>query len=146
MMGEVKLLLRMLWRATFWRCPHCGRRPIFLSVRQTRGIYDWFTPLDGCPRCGYGYEREPGYFLMAVWAINYGAVAVMGAGLYFALDFLTDWSLGRILFCVLPLAGLMGVVLVRHSKAWFIAFDQWCDPSPIRRGLSGGVSAWRRRS
>ena len=50
----------------------CGRRPIFLPVRRVRGFNDWFTPLDGCPRCGYPYEREPGYFLLAVFGLNPG--------------------------------------------------------------------------
>jgi uncharacterized protein (DUF983 family) len=134
----------MFWRATFWRCPHCGQRPIFLSVFKTRSLYDWFTPLDGCPRCGYAYEREPGYFLMAIWAINYGMIAIMGAGLYFIFDFFTDWSLRQILFCVLPLAAFAAVLLIRHSKAWFMAFDQWCDPSPIRQEALESFSAKKR--
>ncbi len=81
---------------------------------------------------------------MAIWAINYGIIAIVGAGLYFILDFFTDWSLREILFCVLPLSAFMAVLLIRHSKAWFIAFDQWCDPSPIKQGASESFSAKRR--
>jgi uncharacterized protein (DUF983 family) len=70
---------------------------------------------------------------MAIWAINYGIIASVGAGAYFVLDFFMNWSLRQILLWVMPLAGLLGFLLIRHSKAWFIALDQWCDPSPIKK-------------
>lgn len=135
--NRMRLLLQMLWRATWWRCPHCGERPIFVSIWRTRSLYDWFTPLDGCPRCGYAYEREPGYFLLAIWAINYTIIGLTGVLLYALIDGLTDWSLQKILAVVLPLSAVMAVLLIRHAKAWFIAFDQWCDPAlPMRRNVS----------
>src|SRR2546421_9837911 len=65
-------------RALRLRCPECGISPMFVPARRVRSIWDWFTPLDGCPRCGYAYERERGYFLMATWAVNYGVVAGLG--------------------------------------------------------------------
>ncbi len=55
---------------------------MFPSVARTRNLHDWFTPLDGCPRCGYAYDREPGYFLLSIWAINYGIAALLGLVLY----------------------------------------------------------------
>ncbi|MEI6338903.1 MAG: hypothetical protein WCQ57_10015 [Verrucomicrobiota bacterium] len=60
------------------RCPACGTRPIFIPWYKVRSLHDWFTPLDGCPRCGYAYEREPGYFLLSIWAINYGFSSILG--------------------------------------------------------------------
>src|SRR5262245_25611348 len=60
------------------RCPECGISPVFIPIRRTRSISDWLTPLDGCPRCGYAYQRESGYFLLAIWGLNYGVVAGMG--------------------------------------------------------------------
>ena len=68
-------------RAGRLRCPECGISPIFIPVARTRTVWDWFTPLDGCPRCGYAYERESGYFLLATWGFNYGVVAGLGLGL-----------------------------------------------------------------
>ena len=64
------------------RCPVCGQTPLFPALRRTRRMHDWFTPLDGCPRCGYAYDREPGYFLLSIWAINYGIAALLGLVLY----------------------------------------------------------------
>lgn len=68
-------LWRFLGRAVAWKCPECGVPPIFVPIRRTRTFRDWFTPLDGCPRCRYAYERESGYFLMATWGSNYFVVA-----------------------------------------------------------------------
>ena len=69
---------RFIRRALMLRCPECGVSPIFRPVREVRSLYDWFTPLDGCPRCGYAYEREQGYFLLSIWGLNYGLIAGLG--------------------------------------------------------------------
>src|SRR5690349_1329720 len=58
-------LWQFLFRAIRLRCPECGVSPMFVPVARTRSLRDWFTPLDGCPRCGYAYDREDGYFLLA---------------------------------------------------------------------------------
>ena len=85
-----------LWRATWLRCPVCGTRPVFLPLRRTRRLADWFTPLDWCPHCRYLYEREPGYFLISQWAIGYGAGAFVGVLIYFYLQaFHNDWPLAH---------------------------------------------------
>src|SRR4051794_19102026 len=81
---------RYLMRALRLRCPECGASPMFVPVRRTRSLRDWFTPLDGCPRCGYAYDREEGYFLMATWGVHYFAVAGFGLALGLILEhFLT---------------------------------------------------------
>ena len=41
-----------------------------------------------CSNCGFKFEREPGYFVGAMY-INYGATVFIAFGGYFALDFLT---------------------------------------------------------
>lgn len=118
-----------LWRATWLKCPVCGTRPIFLPLSRVRGLHDWFTPLDGCPRCGYAYDREPGYFLMAHWGIGYGVAAVVGILLYAYLQvFHADWSyLKTLLISGLPIP-LVGFFFARHAKAYFLAIDHLVDP------------------
>ena len=93
-----------LWRATWLKCPVCGTRPIFVPLRRTRRLADWFSPLDWCPHCRYLYEREPGYFLISQWAIGYGAGAFVGVLVYFYLQaFHSDWSLpSTLLAAALP--------------------------------------------
>jgi uncharacterized protein (DUF983 family) len=122
-------ILQYLWRATWWRCPVCGTRPIFIPVRQVRNFHDWLTPLDGCPVCGYAYDREPGYFLMSVWAIGYAASAVVGIAIYVYLQvWHSDLSLTLTLLAVaLPLP-IVNVLFARHAKAYFLAIDHVFDP------------------
>src|ERR1700719_1593615 len=82
----------MMANAARLKCPTCGRRPIFIPWHQVRGLRDWFMPLDGCPDCGYPFEREPGYFLLSIFAINYGAGALMRFSPLFDFCFLDQIS------------------------------------------------------
>ncbi len=117
-----------LIRATRLVCPVCGKTPIFPRALSVRRLWDWFTPLDGCPRCGYAYEREPGYFLMAIWAINCGSGSLLGLVTYLilALNFELPWSM--LLPSVFVPMALFYVLFARHSKAYFIALDHLLDP------------------
>lgn len=115
-------------RALRLRCPECGRHPIFVPVGRVRSLFDWFYPLDGCPQCGYAYEREDGYFLLATWAVNYGAVGAIGVGLGLVLQSFTRlnlWAIVCILLVLMPLASLL---FVRHAKALYLAMDHYFDP------------------
>src|SRR6266581_4465891 len=96
---------RFIGRALRLRCPECGEYPIFKPVRRVRSLYDWFYPLDGCPRCGYAYERESGYFLLAIWAVNYGVVAAVGLAVGLVLQTYTRlslWAIVGILLVAMP--------------------------------------------
>jgi uncharacterized protein (DUF983 family) len=115
-------------RALRLRCPECGISPIFRPLRQTRSLFDWFTPLDGCPRCGYAYQREQGYFLLSIWALNYGLIAGLALLISFTLDMLFDLSLWTQIVCVFAPMPLFSFLFSRHSKALFLALDHYCDP------------------
>jgi hypothetical protein len=110
------------------QCPECGTKPIFAPWRQTRSLRDWFTPLDGCPRCGYAFEREPGYFLLAIWAVNYGLGSLLGLAIYFVLLFTVELTTRQILTAVLGPVLIFNLAFARHAKAIFLAFDHFCDP------------------
>jgi uncharacterized protein (DUF983 family) len=115
-------------RALKLRCPECGVSPMFTPLRRVTSLFDWFTPLDGCPRCGYAYQREDGYFLLSIWAINYGTVA--GLGLIVSLTFellrpLTLWQYIWFVFAPMP---LLSALLARHAKSLFLAMDHYFDP------------------
>ena len=119
-------------RALRLQCPVCGQVPIFPALSRTRRLYDWFTPLDGCPRCGYAYEREPGYFLMAIWAVNYGFSGLFGVTVYFLLEWKTKMNTEWLLACVLIPTALFSLLAARHAKALFIAFDHFFVPAERR--------------
>jgi uncharacterized protein (DUF983 family) len=115
-------------RALALRCPECGISAVFVPLKEVRSLFDWFTPLDGCPRCGYAYEREQGYFLLAVWGVNYGVVALLGViiGLYIQNKYNPGiWS--PLWLWLLPMP-LLSFVLARHAKALFLAMDHYFDP------------------
>jgi uncharacterized protein (DUF983 family) len=110
------------------RCPECGISPIFIPARRVRSIWDWFTPLDGCPRCGYAYEREQGYFLLAVWGVNYGVVAGLGLLVSFTLDHFFGLSTMKQIFFVIAPMPILSFLIARHAKSMFIALDHYFDP------------------
>jgi uncharacterized protein (DUF983 family) len=120
------------------RCPVCGKQPVFLPLVRTRSLRDWFTPLDGCPRCGYPYEREPGYFLASTWIINYGVGNILGIIIYVILDFTTRLPVIELLAAVLTPILFFNIFFARHSKAIFIAIDHLSDPHEKDPGDDGG--------
>jgi uncharacterized protein (DUF983 family) len=119
---------RHIRRGLALRCPECGVSPIFVPFKKVRSLFDWLTPLDGCPRCGYAYEREQGYFLLAVWGVNYGIVALLGVivGLYIQNQYNPGlWS--PMWLWLLPMP-VLSFLLARHAKALFLAMDHYFDP------------------
>jgi uncharacterized protein (DUF983 family) len=127
-------------RALRLRCPECGRHPIFVPLMRVRSLFDWFYPLDGCPQCGYAYEREEGYFLLAIWGLNYGLIAGggMAAGLILlAYSPLRMWEVLVLLTVTMPIASFL---FVRHAKALYLAMDHYFDPhvkAPASKPRSG---------
>ena len=129
---------RYFRRALHLRCPACGVSRIFVPWRRMRRMRDWFTPLDGCPRCGYPYEREPGYYLMSIWAINYGVGSVVGLAIYGLLEWKFDLPVQQLLLAVLGPVFLFSLIFARHSKALFLAIDLFFDPHEREGGSDGG--------
>ena len=127
-----------LRRALALRCPVCGISPIFPALARTRSLHDWFTPLDGCPRCGYAYDREPGYFLLSIWAINYGMVSLFGLVLYGLFEWFFDWPVWTLIAAVVAPVVVLNVLFARHAKAIFIAWDHFFDPHEREGGDGGG--------
>jgi len=101
---------------------------MFVHWPKVRSLQDWLMPLDGCIQCGYPFEREPGYFLLSIFAINYGVGALVGLAIYLILEFWIKLPIFVVLFfTVLPIP-LFNLWFARHSKALFIAFDLFFDP------------------
>jgi uncharacterized protein (DUF983 family) len=131
---SVGRFLWMIGNALRWKCPTCGERAIFVPWYKVRSLEDWFMPLDGCPKCGYPYEREPGYFLLSIFAINYGVAALLGVIIYLVLDFWVRLPIGvTLLLTIIPIP-LFNLWFARHSKTLFLAFDLFFDPHHRDRG------------
>ena len=117
-----------LGRAIRLRCPECGVSPVFVPLRRTRSWRDWATPLDGCPRCGYAYEREEGYFLLAIWGVHYFVVAGFGLALGLAVDVLYHPPLAWLVVGVSVPTVVFALLFVRHAKSIYLAIDHFFDP------------------
>lgn len=85
-------------------------------------------PLEGCPKCHYKYEREPGYFLLSTWALNYGLVGGTGLAIALAAEWLWHPPFWLTMSCVALPVIIANMLFVRHSKALFLAFDHFMDP------------------
>ncbi len=116
------------FRACRLQCVECGTKPIFTPLLKVRSLSDYFAPLDGCPRCGYAYERETGYFLLAIWAINYGVGSLAGIAFYFYLEFNYRLPLPTLMASVILPIVAFNILFARHSKAFFLALDHYFDP------------------
>jgi uncharacterized protein (DUF983 family) len=116
------------FRAMRLRCPECGVSPIFVPLTRTRSWRDWSTPLDGCPRCGYAYEREEGYFLLAVWGVHYFVVAGFGLVLGLVMDVLYHPRLAWLVWGVTLPTVVFALLFVRHAKSIYLAIDHFFDP------------------
>lgn len=115
-------------RALRLKCPECGVSPIFIPLRRVRSLFDFFEPLDGCPRCGYAYEREQGYFLLAIWGVNYGVVAGLALLISLVFEWLHPLELWQYIVYVFAPMPLLSMLLARHAKALFLAMDHYFDP------------------
>jgi len=101
---------------------------VFVPALQTRTLRDWITPLDGCPRCGYAYEREGGYFLLAVWGVHYFTVTGLGLAAGLVIDRLVPMRLWVLALLVTVPTVLFGVWFARYAKSIYLAIDHFFDP------------------
>jgi uncharacterized protein (DUF983 family) len=117
----------MVRRALALRCARCGEGTLFAG---------WFAMHDTCPHCGLRFEREPGYFVGAIY-VNYAATAVLCLGAPIALDVafgIPSWAqvaLGAALAVLVP------VVFFRYSRSLWLGIDHFVtsadDAMELRR-------------
>lgn len=109
----MKRWLRCLFRH---RCPRCGTGRVFAGLVRMH---------PACPDCALEFEREPGYFLGAMY-FSY-ALAVAAASPVVVLGVARGWPIQRIgwtaTLCLLPLAPW----LFRASRTLWLHFDQRFD-------------------
>ncbi|MFZ4597326.1 MAG: DUF983 domain-containing protein [Terrimicrobiaceae bacterium] len=137
-MKDLRRLWRFVIRAMALKCPECGSKPLFIPWYRVRSLHDWFTPLDGCPRCGYAYERETGYFLLAIWGVNYGVGSLIGIALYLIMEIYFHFSLRTMLISVITPVVFFNIFFARHAKSLFLALDHFFDPHRPDSGDDGG--------
>ena len=78
-----------------------------------------------CPVCGLAFEREPGYFLGAMY-FSY-ALAVAAATPLVIVGLVLDWPLAMIGVAATALLVLLSPWLFRTSRVIWLWFDQHFD-------------------
>lgn len=102
------------------RCPRCLKGPIY------RG---WLEMHSHCPHCQLLYEREPGYFIGAMY-VSY-ALATLGIGLFMLLLHLAlpEWDLGWIVLLATGFFLPFVPFTSRMARVIWMYFDHWAWPS-----------------
>jgi len=108
----------LLARAIKRRCPECGATGIFKS---------WFTLRSNCPRCGYEFARETGYFLGS-YPLNLIAAEIVPVGLMIALLIWTDLSWIWLEVLLIPVAVALPFLLFPYAQMIWMAIDLYITP------------------
>ncbi len=115
-------MLSRLWKALSaavrLACPRCGARTLF------RGA---FTMHERCAVCELKFEREPGYFVGAIY-INYGVTTILMIAGFLLLD---AWIHPTITAQIVGW-GAFGIGFplwfFRYSKSLWLAIDHFLSP------------------
>jgi uncharacterized protein (DUF983 family) len=119
-----------LGRAVRLRCPACGTTALFDGPFRMRAH---------CATCGLVFEREPGYFIGAIY-INYGITAVLALGVVLLLD----WTIGLPLWSQLAIGLTIAVVsplaFFRHARSLWLGVEYFVTQADQRQE----ARRWRR--
>ncbi len=103
-------------------CPRCRMAPIF------RGSRLWLTPMhERCAVCALKFEREPGYFLGAMY-FSYAMAVPLLAGFLALFWWLTPWSWGYILLAATVALLPFAPALTLFARVLWIYLDRGVDP------------------
>jgi uncharacterized protein (DUF983 family) len=111
--------------SAIWRqlCPRCRQGSIF-AVPLWRGP---LTMHERCPVCGLKFDREPGYFLGALY-FSYALSIPPGLALALLIWRFSNWSFNAVMFgaflAYLPLVPFVS----RLSRVLWIYMDRHFDP------------------
>jgi uncharacterized protein (DUF983 family) len=73
-----------------------------------------------CAACGFRYEREPGYFVGAIY-VNYAVTIVVAAGTVLVLDWTIGLTLGQQLAIGVALGALVPVLFFRYARSLWLS-------------------------
>ena len=104
-------------------CPRCRQgsifqRPTYLGLPKMH---------ERCPVCGLKFDREPGYFLGAMY-ISYGIAVGVITLLAFGVWGLTHWTLGKVILGAAVVFLPFALPISTFARVLWIHFDQAVDP------------------
>lgn len=110
--------LTILARSLRLRCPACGQGRMFAG---------WLTMNSHCSKCDFKFEREPGYFLGAIY-VNYGLTTLVTGVWYTVAAFgygvdpdVLIWPLAS--FCL-----AFPLWFFRYARSLWLGMDYYFDP------------------
>jgi uncharacterized protein (DUF983 family) len=109
------------------RCPHCLKGHVYHGLVAMHAT---------CPRCGYQFGREPGYFMGAMFASYTLAVPILFV-IFMVLwhFFSTTWPLTLNLLVTFVVFLPFAPIIFRYSRVIWMHVDYQLDPtSPQRQG------------
>lgn len=111
-------LRTLVGRALMRHCPECGYNHIFAN---------WFTIKDACPRCGYVFAREGGYFLGA-YAVNLVAAEFITVFLLVLFLIKTDYHWVTLELIFIPMGIILPLLFFPYSRMLWMAIDLYFTP------------------
>ncbi len=100
------------------RCPRCGEGRMFTGMFKMRSE---------CGSCSFGFEREAGYFVGAMY-INYGMTVLIAFAGYFALGYFTSISFLANFILWVAFCALFPIFFFRYSRSLWLSFDYMFNP------------------
>ncbi|MEW4565205.1 DUF983 domain-containing protein [Bremerella sp. JC770] len=111
-------LLKVLGRSFLLRCPCCG---------QGRVAKSWFWSPSACGQCGTVFEREPGFYLGAIFISC--AIATVAAAIVVVVLTLGDLASREIALALgLGLGLSIPLVFFPWARSFWLGIDQYFDP------------------
>ena len=105
------------------RCPRCRAGGIFRY-----SIFRGFPKMrERCAICDLKFEREPGYFLGAMY-LSYGLGVLIMAPIALLLWFLTGWWITKVILWAVVLFLPFAPTITLFARVLWIYFDQRVDP------------------
>jgi uncharacterized protein (DUF983 family) len=107
------------------RCPRCRHGNIFRA-----SIFRGFPKMhDRCPICDLSFNREPGYFLGAMY-VSYGLGIVIVAVLAALFWSIPGWWITKDIVWALVLFLPFAPTITLFARVLWIYLDQAIDPEP----------------
>ena len=80
-----------------------------------------------CDSCELKFEREPGFYLGSIY-FNYGLTSVLATVGFLVIRFGMQQSNQLALAVTVTFAILFPLLMHRHARSFWLAFDQLIDP------------------
>ena len=123
-MGRLRGLREPVRHAVRLRCPRCGQGRLFRGPLK---------PRHNCSECHLRFEREPGYFLGAIY-VNYAVTVVLALAGYFVTGRYTGLSASAQIALWGAFALVFPLWFFRYSRSLWLALDFFVDPSGMEEG------------